>query len=63
MEKYNYIIFYEYERFGIQGSGNCSYTRDELIRNIDDVKKMERVIEKRNNYEKVLITNIQKFPI
>ena len=36
---------------------------DGELKNIDDVENMERVIKQKHDYDKVLITNIQRFPI
>ena len=63
MEKYTYFVAFEYKDFDYTGTGRCNYTRQSPIKNIDDVKEMERVISQKHDYDKVLITNIQKFPI
>lgn len=63
MEIYTYLVVYEYSDFGYTHTGRCNYTRQGPIKNINDVKDMERVIKQKSAYEKVLITNIQRFPI
>lgn len=63
MGKYIYFVAYEYKDFDSIGTGRCNYTRQGPIENIDDVKEMERVISQKRDYDKVLITNIQRFPI
>ncbi len=63
MEKYTYFVVFEYNDFDYTGTGRCNYTRQGPIKNIDDVKNMEKVIKQKHDYDKVLITNIQRFPI
>ena len=54
----NYLVVYEYTDITGRGTGNVDAKTKLPLRNIDEVRELERAIAKKHDFTSVVITNL-----
>lgn len=63
MKKYYFASIYATDKDGNSCLGNLAFSRKNGIRNINELRDVEKTLRENGNYRSLAIMSIQKFPI